>query len=201
MACCWCSRSRRWWCHGFPCRPVPRGRTSRCSTWSPFLRQNLLLNLRYRQRCHPNRHHRPGRMLPMKLRCTLMPGAWKSGSWMALPCWANNPLASAGSPMLLLQGFADLRSQGRLPSASRSHGRAIGAAFSSSAARARSALTCSRSVRGGSEGAPVCARAGAIVSIATMMNFDITRFNTHIIAMHAFHDRPTFHETSDERSP
>lgn len=104
-------------------------------------------------------------------------------------------------PMALLQGFADLRSQGRLPSVSRSHGRAIGAAFSSSAARARSAFTCSRSVRGNLEAGPVCARAGAMVSSATMMNFDITHFNTHVIAMHAFHDRPTFHEASDERSP
>lgn len=72
------------------------------------------------------------------------------------------------------EGTVFFRSHGLLPSASRSQGRAVVAFFSSSAAFARSDLTCSRSDSGSlPAGSSACARTGRPVSRMTARNFVI----------------------------
>lgn len=98
-----------------------------------------------------------------------------------------SPRASETSPSrktaaLCLEGryFAWApRSQGRLPSAPLSQGRAVGAFFSSEAACARSACTRSRSVNGAfGAGGSLCASAGVAMSSDMRRIFFIPGCNT-----------------------
>lgn len=106
-----------------------------------------------------------------------------SSPWFGRQSESAGVVPSGRLDVRLPQGFCDFRSHGRLPSASRSQGRVIGATLSSSAAFARSAWTRSRSVSGGAPGAAVVwARTGSVVRNAAMMNFVIPGSSTFTLA-------------------